>query len=148
MSGYKDGEALWLTRVRAVSGFDTSNTSRGNWTILNNGAADIYAILKPGEWNREMIGFNRRLNVYQTIIQVWQKYREDGTSMINLEDKINDILVSVDTYPQIGDSGNTVIDAQIIAVREVQQTPADAPTWMYAELVGEWQEEIAITYVE
>ena len=145
---YEAGEALWLARIRAMSQFDAGNSSRGKWGIRNTGKSNQYAILKPGLHTREMIGFNRRVNHYQTIIQLWQKYSEDGQSAIDLTTLTSSVLAYLDTYPQMGDATNTVIGGEITEVREMQQIPPEAPVWLFVELVGSWDEEASITFAE
>ncbi len=148
MSGYSDVEALWLTRIRAISGYDENNTSRGDWRILDNGKASVYVILKPGSHTREMLTFKNRQNVWQTIIEVWQKYRDDGSTLTNLEANYNTLLSNLDQYPRLGDTGNTVQQGQVTAVNEVTQNPADAPQWLVATMIGTVNEEITISFQE
>lgn len=148
MSGYGDIEALWLTRIRAISGYDSTNTSRGRWGILNSGKATRYVILKPGEHAREMLSFTTRLETWQTVIEVWQQYKDDGDSLTELETAVNAIMDAIDRYPRLGDAGGTVQLGQITAVREVVQIPADAPAWMMAALIGVVNEEKTISYQE
>lgn len=148
MSGYGDIEALWLARIRAMSGYDTSNTSRGNWGVLNAGKAPRYVILKPGEHQREMIAFNTRQETWQTVIEVWQRYKDDGDSLTDLETAVNAIVDAIDQYPRLGDTGGTVRLGEITAVREVIQSPADGPAWLMAALVGVTHEEKTISYAE
>lgn len=148
MSGYGDTEALWLTRVRAVAGFSATNTNRGDWGILNAGTAAVYAVLKPGEHTREMLSLKTRLNIWQTIIEVWQKYRDDGTTLTDLETNVNNIIAAIDEFPRLGDVGGAIQQGQIVAVREVIQNPADAPSWLMAAIIGEAREEITINFQE
>lgn len=145
---YEAGEALWLARLRAMSQFNSDNTSRGNWGIRNSGKSGHYAILKPGTHTREMMSFNVRLNHYQTIIQLWQKYVDDGPSAIDLQELTSATIAYIDTWPRVGDATNTVQGAQIVEIREMQQIPADAPSWLFVELVGMWDEEQTITFAE
>ena len=148
MSGYSDIEALWLTRVRAVAGFDANNTSRGDWNILNSGASEVYVILKPGSHSRDMLTWRNRQNVWQTIIEMWQLYRNDGTTLTTLEANYNTLLAALDQYPRLGDTGNTVQQGQVTAVNEVVQSPPDAPQWLVAQLIGTVNEEITINFQE
>ena len=151
MSGYKDGEALWLTRLQAMPEFDAQNSARGHWGLMNKGKADHYAIIKPGAWERTKISRHTRLDRYQTIIQLWQRYKEDGSSLVDLEGLVASTLTELDKYRVMGDTSSNIIQANIIAVREVievRSSPADGPSWLYVELVGEWHEEIDISYAE
>jgi len=145
---YQAGEALWLARLRDMSQFDGNNSGRGNWKLLNTGKASQYAILKPGEHTREMMSITTRLNHYQTIIQLWQKYTEDGQSLIDLETLTSAVIAYIDTWPRLTDTTNSIQGAKINTIRELQQVPPDGPVWILAELVGEWDEEQSVTFAE
>jgi len=150
MSGYKDGEALWLTKIQGMSQFDIKNSSRGKWNQRYTGSSDHYAVLKPGAWERTKISPITRLDRYQTIIQIWQRYKEHGNSIILLETLVDATLAELDTHRQMGDAGDSIIQANVVAVREMQEvfeTPnSQTPIWLYVELVGEWHEEVEISY--
>lgn len=141
---YRAGEALWLARLRAMSQFDHANSSRGDWSIRNNGKSAFYAILKPGMAEREMLGHTMRRDNFQTVIQLWQRYKEDGPSLIDLETLIDAVCDHLDSYPKLGDTTGALEDAQIVEIREVQQVPVNAPAWLYVELIGRWYEETTI----
>jgi hypothetical protein len=148
---YAAGEALWLTRLRAMSNFDSGNSARGRWGIRNSGKSDHYAILKPGVHNREWLSITVRWDHYQTIIQLWQRYVDDGDTLTDLEALVDAVLAELDKYRLIGDSGGTVQAANIVAVREVQEIlagPGEGPVWLMVELVGEWHEENTIAFAE
>jgi hypothetical protein len=132
-----------------MSQFTSINSARGNWGIRNSGRSAQYAILLPGEHgNREMISLRTRQNQWRTIIQLWQRYKDDGDSLIDLEQLADAVLASLDAYPHIGDTGATVHYAQIINVGRFNQIPLDAPAWLYVELVGEAIEHEEITFSE
>ena len=146
---YDTIEGLWLTRLQAMSQFTSANSARGKWGIRNTGKSAQYAILLPGEHGpREMISFNSRQNQWRTIIQLWQRYKDDGDSLIDLEQLTDAVLTSLDAYPHIGDSANTVFNAEIVNVGRFNQLPLDAPAWLYVELVGEAIEQEKITFSE
>lgn len=148
MSGYSDIEALWLARVRAISGYDENNTSRAKWGILNNGMSDTYVIIKPGTRERQMVAYTMRLETSQTVIEVWQKYRDDGDTVTTLQTAVDELLAGLDPYPRLGGLGSTVRKGEIIAVREAMQVPADAPKWLKIDLIGQTDEESTISYQE
>ena len=149
MAGYKDGEKLWLDRLRIMDDFNRDNSSRCNWLQRNNGKSNHYAVLKPGVHTRARHGLTgMRINNWQTITQLWQKYADDETALINLEDLMDRTLNEIDKWPRLEDAGNTLIGAMITEVREVFALPADGPQWLYVELVGEWDEQKAVTLSE
>lgn len=145
---YGDVEELWLKRLQAGAYFDNGNSSRGRWGILNKGRSPHYAVLKPGEHSRQMITFSMRQNNWQTIIQVFYKYTDDGDSLTGLQKVVDNILTDIDKWPHLNDDGGTVVDAEIVSVREVIQSPADAPSWLYVELVGQTDEQEVVTFSE
>jgi hypothetical protein len=148
VSGYPDLEALWLSRVRDVPGYDANNTSRGKFGILNNGKSDTYVIVMPGEHNREMISFKTQLNTWQTIIEVYQKYRDDGDTLTTLQTAVNTILSYLDPRRVLGDTGGTVRKGRVVSIRPIVRYPMDKPDWLIAALVGQVDEEETITFSE
>lgn len=146
---YSDGESLALTQLQAVSGFSTSNTSRGKWLLLNTGKSDHYGILKPGKWrksDRSPVG-----TIWQTIICLYQRYKDDGTSLIALEDSAAAVKLRFDQYRKLADTTGTISDSQPISgseVTEVWTKGGNGPSWLKQEIVIEWSEENHVTYAE
>lgn len=148
---YSDGEALILTQIQAATNFDATNTSRGKWGILNKGVSDHYVILKPGPFIIEGETLTQKINRWRTVIEVWQRYKDDGTSMTDLEGYVEDIFDRINQYRKIGDSAGVVQDANITGGSEVTEQwrdRADGPSWLKQELYLDWWEEDDITYAE
>jgi hypothetical protein len=148
---YAAGEVLWLTRLRAMSQFNEYNSARGKFGIRDTGASDHYAILKPGPWTRSKLSPTVRLDTYRTVIQIYQHYLDDGTSMTDLETLVDAVLAELDTYRVMGDTTGAVIQANIVEAREmiwILAAPGEGPEWLLVELIGEWHEETTITYAE
>ena len=148
MTSYSTVEGLWLTRLQAMSQFTTANSTRGKWGIRNTGNSAQYAILKPGTYTRTWSAMTLREDTYQTIIQVWQRYKDDGTTMTNLEALVDAILAEMDKHINLGDAA-TVTYADIVAVREMQEildAPGGGPIWLMVELVGETHVQTQITF--
>lgn len=152
MASYRDGEGQIYTLLLGVAGFSVRNVSRGNWLIRNSGESSHYAILKPGRHTRSMITPITRLDVFQTVIQVWQQYQEHGTSLLALESLVDLVIARVDRYRKLQDTGNTINDSNIVEVREtieVRNSQQDVgPAWLYTELILEWREETEISFAE
>lgn len=143
---YSDGEALFLTRLRAMSQFTTHNSSRGKWGILNTGEAKQYAVLKAGTRAR-VKSIKTVQETHRTIIQLWQRYIDDGTSYTDLMTLVDAVVAELDKYRTMGDTGDTVVKANIVEVGEVATSPSpEAPYWLIVEVVGEWVEHHEITY--
>jgi hypothetical protein len=149
--GYTDGEALLLTRVRAVTGyFSSNNAKRGDWKILNTGKDDLYAIIKQGAGSvEEMVTFGINGVTWQSVIQVWQKYR-DANSYTNLLTAVDALKDSLVTYPKIGDSTSTIRDAVITSYSDVQEmwTAQGGLEWLRQDVYFQWTEETNVTFAE
>lgn len=151
---YSEGEALALTVLRTVTGFtnvtDKINTSRGKWGILNSGASDHYGILRPGTFTRRQSAMSANTTTFQTIIEVWQRYVDDGDSMTNLEAYVKAVMNIFDQKRKLGDATNTILESFITDGREMtQQWNKDgALVWLKQELILEWQEFEEVTYAE
>lgn len=149
---YTTVEGLWLTRIRAMSQFDSDNSSRGNWGKVGNGAASQYAILHPGEhaYDLQAMGGNRH-TVYQTIIQLYQRYVEEGTTLQNLEILEQAVRDELNQYRLMGDTSGAVVYARVVRSREMiaeRETPDGPPIWLRIDMVGETLYEESVTLAE
>ena len=152
---YPDGEALALTVLRGVTGFTgttaaDANTSRGKWGLLNSGISDHYGILKPGEFAREQGAMSMNISTFQTVIQIWQRYTDDGTTLTALEGHVKNVLNYFDTKRKLGDATGTIVDAYIAEGREVSERWAKdgALMWLSQDLILTWMEHDTVTYAE
>lgn len=148
---YPDGEALVLTVLQGATGFSSTNTSRGKWgALLNSGLNDHYGILKPGDFNRSQIGMTTNSSIFQTVIQVWQQYVDDGDSLTNLEGYVKNVISCFDTKRKLGDTTGTIVEAFITNGREVNErwNKDGALVWLSQDLIVTWQEHDVITYAE
>jgi hypothetical protein len=145
---YSDGEALLLTRVQACTGFDSNNTSRSNWRILNSGKSNQYAILRPAEFDIEWTALAAYTVTWNTIIEVWQRYTNETDTPTNLYTHIAN-LMPILTYPYLGDSSK-VLDSSIVGAAEPEEmwTAGGGVAWLRWAARVEWKENIEVTYAE
>jgi len=144
---YSDIEALVLTRLQGMTQFGTGNSSRGKWGILNSGNDDQYAVIRPGTRTRQKISPLNMVDTYQTIIELWQRYKDDGTTMTDLEALVDAVTAEFDKYRQGGSATGLVQKMRIPEVREMLQIgPPDGPDWLRIDVVVVTDEENAITY--
>jgi hypothetical protein len=153
MSGYSAGEALVLTQLRAITGsvWDSANSNRGNWGVLSTGAANHYAILKPGPGTNEFIAGSMARRNYSTVIEVWVSYQADGTSLASLEGYADAILAKFDARRLLGDTGGTIEDSYCSQWSEVEERwPKDgtSPRWLKQEFTIAWKEDSNVTFAE
>lgn len=150
---YSAGEALVLSRLQAIAGnvWTTSNSSRGKYGMLNTGKADHYAILRPGSGTNEFVSLRTSKRTYSTIIKIYQSYRDDGTSLENIESYAEAILDQFDAYRKLGDNAGAVFDSSITSfsdVMEIWEAGGNGPRWFAQEFTVTWSEYSETTYAE
>lgn len=150
MSGYATGEALIQTLVAAVTGFGTNAVSRGNWKVLNTGRSDTYAVLlsKPNE-PREFTSPVTVVESWITTVQVWQRYRDDGTTYTNLAAAVEAVLAKLDTYPHLNDQSGYVEESNAAVDGEVLEMwrKGGGPAWLRQDIAVIWTGRQTITFV-
>lgn len=156
MSGYSSGEALVLTQLRAVSGFSAnadpngiSNTSRGDYSILNTGVSQVYGIIVPGESKIEQGTTTVFFNRWNTVIQIWQQYIDDGTTLTALEANVDLVIARFLAYRKLGDTSGIIQDSNPRTVGKPQEMwirGGDGPAWLRQDVNIEWIEEQQVTY--
>lgn len=144
------GITLIYTQVIAATGFTSSNVTIAEWGILNSGKSDHYAIIKPGAANRPPLSFNVRDNEYRTVIEVWQRYKDDGTPLVTLLGHVDNIIARLDPRRKLVDTTGTVRDANVSGMSEVteQWTKDGGVSWLKREVYLDWIEEESVSYVE
>lgn len=150
---YTTGEGLVLTTLQGISGsvWTSTNTARGKWNLLNSGKADHYAILRMGEGANDFQAGTVSLRSYTTIIEVWQSYKDDGTSYTNMLDYWEAILDRFDQYRKLGDSGGVIQDARCTRWDEIEERwvrGGNGPRWLKQNFYIEWQEANSVTFAE
>lgn len=146
---YSTGEALVFTLVKGCSNFSATNVSRANWKVLNSGASDHYAVLKPG---KEIVITWLTPNSYETkwstAIEVWQRYVDDGTTQANLYDRVGDIFAGLAAHSRLGDSGNNIQKSTIRKMAEPESMyKGKTLEWMRWTVYVEWSEINTVTIV-
>ena len=145
---YSTGEALLLTRVRACTGFSSSNTSRGNWRIINTGKGSVYAILRPGPDASEIewISPNTYRVRWRCVVEVWQHYTDDGTTATNLYSNVS-ALLAVLTYPKLG---GALTDSSIDGIGALERRWLDdgGPIFLSQDIYIHWDEETTVAFAE
>jgi hypothetical protein len=146
---YSAGEALILTRVQAITNYSASNTSRGDWGILNSGKGQTYAIIRPGPFVRMWEGSTSNIATWTTIVEIWQRYIDDGTTLTNLEANVANVIAGIDIYKRMGDQTGLMIDFSLTSGSEVLskwERGGNGPAWLSQELSVTWREEVDVTY--
>ena len=92
---------------------------------------------------------NRYMANWSTVIELWQRYTDDGTSQTNLYGYANE-LMGIMNYPKLADNNNAVIDAGFAGGEPPMEmwTSGGGPEWLKWELNILWREEIQVTFAE
>ena len=151
MSGYTDGEILAADLVAQVTGFSSNNVTRATWRILDSGRSDHYAILKRGETITAWEAMRLQVNRYRTIIEVWQRVKDDQASYDALLAYVDDIQARIEQYWKLADTAGTVFDANLTGtgvVTEQWRNNSDGPSWLKIDLYLDLSEQTNVTFAE
>jgi len=142
---YITGENLIAALVKAHANFSTSNCTQAKWEILDSGNSDHYAIIKPGDSESEWISVGRvTVEHHETIIQVWQRYVDDGTSATNLYGYVDNVCDQIRNNEKLGDTSGIVQHSRIAGRREVKEMwkKGGGLEWIMREIVVAWDEQV------
>ena len=141
---YAAGEALVLALLRGMSEFDTANSSRQKWKVLNSGASDHYAIVRPGPFSNEPSGLGETASTdWRTVIEVWQRWLDDGETTIALQELVQAVIERFDDYPTLNDTTGSVVMGYVSGGGEMQERwlTQNGPSWAVWEVYVDWKEE-------
>ena len=143
---YASGEAAVLSILRLHADYNDRNTSRGNWKILDSGAAANYAVLRMGAATNEAHTTTSAMTTWATEIMVYRRYIDDGPSAIALQGDVQTLVEHLEKYPTLQ---GAVTDAQVTTIGAMENIRMDAggPIWLRTIISLQWQEERDIIYV-
>ena len=141
---YANGEALILGLLRGMDEFDALNSSRQRWKVLNSGASDHYAIVRPGPFSNEPAALGQTASTsWRTVIEVWQRWLDDGETTIALQELTQAVIEHFDGYPTLADTTGSVVMGYVSGGGEMQERwqTQNGPSWAVWEVYVDWQEE-------
>ena len=143
---YASGEAAVLSILRLHADYNDRNTSRGNWKILDSGAAANYAVLRMAAAANEAHTTTSAMTTWATEIMVYRRYIDDGPSAIALQGDAQTLVEHIEKYPTLQ---GAVTDAQVTTIGAMEniQMIANGPMWLRTIISLQWQEERDIIYV-
>lgn len=144
------GIKLIAYQIQSSTGFTASNVTIAKWGILNQGKSDHYAIIRPGKTDRTGLTFTVKDNAYQTIIEVWQRYKDDGSSVTELLTHVDNITTTLDQYRKVGDTTRIIRDVNVTGYSEVKEqwNKSGGAAWLSRDIIVDWMEEEAVIYAE
>ena len=143
---YASGEAAVLSILRLHADYNDRNTRRGNWKILDSGAAANYAVLRMGAATNEAHTTTSAMTTWATEIMVYRRYIDDGPSAIALQGDVQTLVEHIEKYPTLQ---GAVTDAQVTTIGAMENIRMEAggPMWLRTIISLQWQEERDIIYV-
>ena len=141
---YIDGENLIATVIKAHANFDADNVAQAKWNFLDSGKNDHYAILKHGGMLPERISKKVYVARHVTIIQVWQRYKDDGSTAVSLYGYVGNVLTQIEDNEKLGDTGGIIQNASPAEVGQVEEMwlLGGGPAWLKQEVSVLWQEQV------
>lgn len=147
---YYAGELLILAQVQQATGFTANNVVIGKWNVLNQGTARNYVIIKRGAFARSQAAMSTNEATWQTILQVWERYKDDGETYNLLMQDVDNVIARLDQYRKAGDTTGKIIDVFLSAGREPEEmwNKSGGLSWLKQDLVVTWKEHTEVTYAE
>jgi len=141
---YATGEAAILTLIRALSAYDSSNSDRQDWKILQSGKSSYYAVLRPGPMENERISPTIFHKTWTTVVEIWRRYIDDDKP-VALQGDVGTVITQLEKYRTLNNSG--VVLAWIEGMDDMQEvTLANGSLWARWNINVRWIEETAVTY--
>lgn len=142
---YATGEAAILTLVRALSAYDSENSTRADWRPLTRGKAQYYAILRPGKWTSEQLTMGSNARSWRTVVECWRRYADD-TRPVALQDDVEAVAAQLEKYPTLN---GAVLDSMVTGGGDmVERELSNGSLWAVWEVYVDWQEEQDVSYAE
>ena len=140
---YITGENLIATVVKAHANFDADNTFQAKWGCIDSGKDDHYAIIKSGGTVPVFITPTIYQSEHRTIIQVWKRYKDDGSTSTDLYGYVGNVVTQIMNTEHLGDTGTIVQNSTVEEVGQVMEMRASGggPAWLKQEVVVLWREQ-------
>ena len=144
---YIDGENLIATVIKAHANFNADNVAQAEWTQLDLGNSDHYAILKHGGMTPEFISANVYVARHITVIEVWQNYEDDGTTATNLYGYVGNVIAQIQNVEKLGDTGGIIQNSSVAEVGTVEEMwlSGGGPSWLRQMVSVLWHEQVTAT---
>ncbi len=142
---YIFGENLIATVIKTDDDFNVDNTDQAKWTFLNKGKSDHYAILKSGGTVPVFITPGVYQAEQRTIIEVWQRYKDDGDTAINLYGYVDTVLLLIQANKKLGDTTGVIQQSTVEAVEPVLEMwmSGGGPAWLRQSVIVLWHEQVS-----
>jgi hypothetical protein len=145
---YTAGETAIATRLKALGYFDTDNTDQNNWGKLDNGKNIYYAIARPGDEPAEIQFISPTVYTitWKTVIEVWYRYVDDGTTATSLFNIVNTVIPIINTTKNLGISAFQIVKATSVSTPYFRWDKDGGPAWLVQDVNVQFIEEIKTSY--
>ena len=143
---YLTGENLILARIKEITGYDDSNVTQADWSVLDKGNSTNYVICKSGGNVPQFLSKGIYVRVHRTIIQVWQVYKKDGTSSTNLYTEVDKVEKKIQDAEKLGDTNNVIQNSEYEETGEVEEMwspTGGGPFFLKQDVVVAWREQVS-----
>ena len=140
---YITGENLIATAVKAHANFDADNTFQAKWKCLDSGKDDHYVIIKSGGTIPVFITPTIYQSEHRTIIQVWQRYKDDGDTSTDLYGYVGNVITQIQDTEHLGDTAGIIQNSTVEEIGEVMEMwmSGGGPAWLKQEVTVLWHEQ-------
>jgi len=144
---YSAGESAIITRIQAHANYSAANSAKNAWNLLDSGNSDFYAILRPGADDNPIEWISPLTYVVQwnTIIECWRQYVDDGTTATALFGDVNTIIGQIQPYKTLGLSYVQASRIVSISTPGFRWAKDGGPAWLVQEANVAWLEEVTIS---
>ena len=147
---YYEGEGEIDSQIRQLTGYyNTSNVFRNDWSCLDSGNKQYYAILRPGinPAPVEFISPTMYIVQWQTIIECWRRYTNetDFTTLSTLFGDVNRIIGVIQKDKTLGLAYVQVANVSSISA-PIFKWVENGPIWISQEVTVSWIEQVSVTY--
>ena len=139
-------EAAISTVVQKVSGYSSSNVTRGDYLVLGSGQSKA-VILQRGPSTREQIGFGASGqgaafdNRWTTYLELFLPHTGELVSQkTSIDTEVDSLLAEIAKWPALDGTSN-VLDTNVIGVGEPEHDPESGPWWQTTIELEVWEIE-------
>lgn len=128
---YENIESGLLTLIQSISGYSSSNSSRGDYRVLASGPAKAVVIWPGSIPNRELVATapRRFSTTWEIYLDMFIQYQGDGPSTLDeIIPRRQELLDRLDQYPTLNGVAG-VIHSLIIGAREPEVFPTANRNW-------------------
>lgn len=142
--GYYTGDDLIVAAIKEHANFSSSNVTQAKWGILNSGNSDHYAVTRDGGTIPEWLSPNVYVAHRTTIVEVWKRYKDDGTSARNLAGYVDDVHGKLQDKEKLGDTSGAIQNSEVSEIGGVEEmwSSGGGPGWLRQNIYVAWEEQV------